>query len=167
MSEQIKIKPEIVSLKDRLLPLMRERRKDNHIAGEDVAKIIATEDGHDVDAWKKSDDYRSNLIAGTYLAQGELSKEVMLKDKDITNLTGNYELGNNKLEIEISRHKRVPNRIMDKDSGLFKVDGEKDLYGSGSVKYIARGAVNSAGDLKAVRSFVESDFAMSSKAFQS
>lgn len=154
------ITPKIRSLADRIKAVQGNGAvdKNNTLVDNDLFRKIATEDNIDVDRLITEQNYVSDFIAGNTLASGELSRDHMKANKDVGTVSGTFAIGRNKLEISFERHQRVPNRVMDKETGGFKVDGEKDLYGDATIKYQVRGAKNSKGDLKAVREFLSDDF---------
>lgn len=159
MSKEFKVSPETEALSARLVPLMRVN--DKGVIDDTADKIfdtIAREDGKDPDEYRRMDDYRSGFLAATVHAGGVVTKSFMEENKDINTVSGSFELGRATLEFAIERHQRVPNRVLDKESGHFKVEGEKDLYGDTAVKFKMRGAQNSKGELKAVREHLHDNF---------
>lgn len=127
--------------------------KDN-----DAFRRIATEDGRNVDQMIDDDAYRADYIHAKTLAMGEITRDYMKDNKDVGTVSGVFDIGRNRMEISFERHSRVPNRVLDKESGNFKVDGEKDVYGDTTVKYKVRGTQNSKGELKAVREYLGNTF---------
>lgn len=160
MSKQDKIDltPKIRSLADRIKAASSGVDKNNTLVDNGQFRKIATEDGRDVDRMIEDDNYRSDYIAANTVAQGEISLEHMKSNKDVGTVSGTFEIGRNKMEVSFERHNRVPNRVLDKATGNFTVDGEKDLWGDSTVKYQVRGAKNSKGELKAAREFISAGF---------
>lgn len=165
MSDQFKLQKKHTDLADRIEAAGGNVvDKDGNIKDSGVFRKIATEDGVDVDRLISEQDYVSDYIAGNHLAAARGARKHMESNKEATTVSGSFEIGRNRLELSFDRHSRVPNRVLDKETGHFKVDGEKDVYGDSTVKYKVRGAQNSKGDLKAVRDFIQDDFR---KAFSS
>lgn len=156
MSE-FKIKPATRTLADRIKTHMGVDDKGSLIDNETFRKI-ATEDGRDVDRMIDDDNYRAEFFAAGHLAGGELAKEAMLKNKDIGTVSGTFEIGRSVLEMSFEKHKRVPNRVRDNETGNFSVDGEKDLYGDSVLAFKVYGARGSRGELKQVRDFLQDNF---------
>lgn len=153
--KKFEIKPRVRNIADRIKSLEGAGIESNGtFRDNDTFRKIATQDGRNVDQMIDDDDYRSDFIAGTSLACGEIGNDFHRDNKDAGTLSGTFEIGRNRLEVSVERHQRVPNRVLDKETGNFRVEGEKDLYGDLNVKYTVRGARNSRGDLKAVREFV-------------
>lgn len=157
MSEQFKIKPRIQSLADRIVPLSKVN-KENVSEDDGIFRKVATEDGRDVDKIVDDQEYISDFLAANTLAQGIVAEKHLKTHKDVNTVSGSFEIGRSTMEVSFERHSKAPNRIMDKETGNFKVDGEKDLWGDSAVKYKVRGAQNSKGDLKAVRDQIQSNF---------
>jgi len=157
MSEDIKIKENTRSLAGRIKPLLSV--KDNgELVDDKVFEKIATEDGRNLKQMIDDDNYRSNFVSAHTLASGEVALDFMKKNKKVENVAGSFEIGRSTLEVKFDRHKKVPNRVMDKETGNFKVDGEKDLYGDSAVKFAVYGARGSRGELKQVREFLQDNF---------
>lgn len=162
MSEQFKIDPKTRSLADRMTKLLEGKIDDKgdftKEAGDTVFRTIATEDGRNVDQMIDDDNYRGGFISAITLAAGEVSRDHMKKNKDLPTIRGSFEIGRSSLDVSFERHQRVPNRVLDKETGNFKVDGEKDLYGDAKVKYAQHGAKNSRGELKQIREHLQYTF---------
>jgi hypothetical protein len=159
MSENFKFDPKTRTLADRIKAASGVGVDENNTLKDDgVFRKIATEDGRNVDQMISDDEYRSDFIAANTLAQGEIARDYMKDNKDVGTVSGTFEIGRNRMEVSFERHQRVPNRVLDKETGHFKVDGERDLYGDATVKYNVRGTQNSKGDLKAVRDFLSDSF---------
>lgn len=157
MSEDFKIRPSTRTLADRL----REHLKvDDKGIIEDggIFRKIATEDGRDVDRMIEDDNYRSDYIAAHTLAAGEVTREFMDRNKEIGTVSGSFEMGRSTLDVSFERHRRVPNRVRNNETGNFEVDGEKDLFGDATIKFAAYGARGSRGELKKVREFLQDSF---------
>lgn len=157
MAKDFKVNKETETLSARLVPLMKVNEK-GVIDDAGIFDIIAREDGENPDEFRRMDDYRSRFPAATLHAGGVVTKSFMEEHKDINTVSGSFELGRATLEFAIERHQRVPNRVLDSETGHFKVDGERDLYGDGVVKFKMRGASNSKGELKAVREHLHENF---------
>lgn len=155
MSEQFKLPAKIQSLSDRLFTLLDGQVDGKGNFSEEVQKTafrkIATEDGRNVDQMIDDDNYRSDFIAGITHAGGRAAEGGLKKHKDLNTVSGSFEIGRGSLDISFEKHSRVPNRVLDKETGNFKVDGEKDVYGSSTIKYATYGAKNSRGDLAKAR----------------
>lgn len=111
-------------------------------------RITATEDGRDVDRMIDDKKYQDKWRQAAHVAVGELSHQAFLAYKDLNTSTVSFDMAGDSLEVAFTKHQRVPNRIIDKESGHPKVDGERDLYGGSTLKYIVQGVKNSAGRLK-------------------
>lgn len=162
MSEQVKIAPKTRALADRILTEIGDQidSKGNFSAEarKNTFRKIATADGRNVDQMLDDDDYRSDYLAAQVLAGGEASERWMKDNKEVHTVVGTFEIGRNKLEISYERHTRKPNQVMDKETGNFKIDGEKDVYGDATVKYKVHGAKASRGELKQVREYLHGKF---------
>uniref|UniRef100_A0AAU7PGR5 Uncharacterized protein n=1 Tax=Burkholderia phage vB_BgluM-SURPRISE13 TaxID=3159457 RepID=A0AAU7PGR5_9VIRU len=162
MSEQFKLPAKIQSLSDRIFTQLDGKVDEKGNFDEEVQKTVfrtvATEDGRNVDQMIDDDNYRSDFIAGITHAAGRAAEGAMKKHKTLGTASGSFEIGRGSLDISFERHSRVPNRVLDKESGNFKVDGEKDVYGSSTVKYATYGAKNSRGDLAKVREAINQSF---------
>lgn len=150
------IKPKHRTLADRIKAISgiddKGQGKDNN-----NFRTIATEDGIDVDRLITEQDYVSDYMTAQRLAFGEDSIEFLKNNKDTPTVSGVFEIGKNRLELSFDRHARVPNRTIDKETGNFVVDGEKDVYGISNVKYKVRGANGSKGEMKAVGEFLQGE----------
>ena len=162
MSEQFKLPPKIQSLSDRIFPHLDGKVdcKGNfdEEAQKTVFRKIATEDGRNVDQMIDDDNYRADFIAGITHAGSRATERVMRDNKDLGIVSGSFEIGRGSLDISFERHARVPNRVRDNETGNFKLDGEKDVYGSTTVKYATYGAKGSRGDLAKVRDVINETF---------
>lgn len=156
MSE-FKIKPATRSLADRIKAHMGVDDKGS-LVDKDTFRKIATEDGRDVDRMIDDDNYRAEFIAASHLAGGEVAKDHMLANKDCNTVSGSFEIGRSVLEMSYERHRRVPNRVRDNETGNFTVDGEKDLWGDSTLAFKVYGARGSRGELKHVRDFLQDNF---------
>jgi len=157
MSEDVKVKDKTRHMADRIKPIL-SIKENGELVDDKVFEKIATEDGRDLKQMIDDDVYRSDFVSALTLASGEKTAEHMKKDKKIENVSGSFEIGRSNMEISFQRHKKVPNRVMDKETGNFKVDGEKDVYGDSAVKYATYGARGSRGELKNVREYLQSTF---------
>jgi hypothetical protein len=162
MSEQFKLPAKIQSLSDRIFTHLDGKVDSKGNFDEEAQKTVfrnvATEDGRNVDQMIDDDNYRSDFIAGLTHAGSRAVEKAMRHHKDLGTASGSFEIGRGSLDISFERHSRVPNRILDKETGNFKVDGEKDVYGSTTVKYATYGAKNSRGDLAKVREAIGDTF---------
>lgn len=122
---------------------------------------IAKQDGHDPEDFRAKDIYKGNFIAAGVKAFGGESHSFMEQHAEVNTTTATFEMGMSTLEIVIEKHKRVPNRVVDKETGNFKVEGERDVWGDSTVKFKMHGAKNSRGDLKAEREALNEIFANS------
>ena len=159
MSKEFKIESKHRAIADRIKPLMAIDSKGsiNDAMGK-VFDEFTKQDGRTVEEFVERDNYVSDFMSGAHIAAGELSHDFMKSNKDVHTTSGTFEIGRSRLELSYDRHQRVPNRVLDKDSGTFKVDGEKDLYGDSTLKYKVRGAQNSKGDLKHARDYISNLF---------
>lgn len=159
MSDQSNsIKPKFRALADRIRAAAGGVDEKAQLKDNNTFRTIATEDGIDVDRLIIEQDYVSDYLAANRLAAGESALEYMRENKDTNTVTGSFEIGRNRFEVSFERHQRVPNRILDKESGNFKVEGEKDVYGASNIGYKVRGARASKGDMKAVGDFLQDSF---------
>jgi hypothetical protein len=164
-AKEFKINAKTLSLADRIDAAAGGVDKNNTLEDNDIFRKIATEDGRNVDQMISDDEYRSDFIHGLTLSRGRRAKKHFQENPDVGTVSGTFEIGRNRLELSFEKH--VPNRILDKESGSFKVDGEKDVYGDATVKYKVRGTQNSKGELKAVREFLQDDYLGTFGAFSS
>jgi hypothetical protein len=157
--KEFNVSPKTRTLADRIKAVQGTGVDSNNTLKDDgLFRKIATEDGRDVDQMERDDEYRSDFIAANTLAQGEIALEHKRNNKDVSTVSGVFEIGRNRMEVSFEKHQRVPNRVLDKESGAFKVDGERDLWGDATVKYKVRGTQNSKGELKAVRGFLSEGY---------
>lgn len=155
--DKLEIKPKHLSLADRIQAISGVDDK-GQVQDDEVFRKIATEDGRDVDQMISDQDYRSDFMVGSRLAAGRLALEHMKSNKETTTVTGSFAIGRDRLELSFERHRKVPVRIP-AEGGGFKVTGEEtDVYGASNVKFKARGAKASKGDMGAVGSFLEESF---------
>lgn len=162
MSEQFKLNPRAQSISDRVLGLIdgkvdvsgnldKELRKS-------VFRSVATEDGRNVDQMIDDQNYVSDFILGATDAGSKAVKNRFGETKELNEATVTFELGRSILDVSFERHKRIPNRVLDKESGNFVVDGEKDVYGATNVKFATYGAKNSRGELAKLRDTINETF---------
>lgn len=152
-----KIRPETSTLADRIEALMDCNAK-GELTGDQLFRKIATEDGRDVDRMIDDDFYRAGFVAAGHLAGGRKAAKAMTDNKDLGTVSGTFEIGRSVLEMSFERHKRVPNRTLDKESGDFVVNGEKDLWGDSTVAFKVYGTKGSRGELKNVRNYLNDHF---------
>lgn len=143
----------IDDMASRMTPLLSlDKNGDNQEDKKNrVFDQIAKQDGHDPEKFREQDIYRSNFMAAALKAHGANAHSFMEQHKDVNTSTATFEMGMSTLELVIEKHKRVPNRVLDGETGNFKVDGERDVYGDSTLKFKVHGAKNSRGDLKAAR----------------
>lgn len=162
MSKEFKLDPKTRAIADRVKPLLAIDSKGSiNEVDTKVFEAFVKQDGRTVEEFVEKDNYVSDFIAGAHVAAGELSHDFMKGNKDVSTTSGTFEIGRSRLELSYDRHQRVPNRVLDKESGGFKVDGERDLYGDSNVKLKVRGAQNSKGELKAAREYISGMFTSS------
>lgn len=162
MSEQFKLPTDVKDLSDRIYDRLKGKVDDKGNFDEDVQKTvfrdIATEDGRNVDQMIDDDNYRAKFFAGVTHAGSRAAKDVMIENKDLGLVSGSFEIGRGSLDISFERHSRQPNRILDKETGNFKVDGDKDVYGTTRIKYATYGAKGSRGDMAKVTAEINETF---------
>lgn len=162
MSEQFKLNTRAQSISDRVLGIIdgkvdvsgnldKELRKS-------VFRTVATEDGRNVDQMIDDQNYVSDFILGTTDAGSKAVANRFKETKELNEATVTFELGRSVLDVSFERHKRIPNRVLDKESGNFVVDGEKDVYGATNVKFATYGAKNSRGELAKLRDTINETF---------
>jgi hypothetical protein len=162
MSEQFKLNTRAQSISDRIQGLIKGKVDSTGELDKDLRKsvfrTIATEDGRNVDQMIDDQNYVSDFILGSTDGGSREVERAFKEHKDLNTATVTFELGRSVLDVSFERHKRVPNRVLDKESGNFVVDGEKDVYGSTTVKFATYGSKNSRGDLSKLRDTINTTF---------
>lgn len=151
--EKFTISKETRSLASRIEPLLNLDSK-GAFDDKEVFNTIVRQDGMDPEDFVKKDVYVGNFVNAMRLASGNVSKKFMDENKDTNITSGSFEIGRSRLEVSYERHRRVPNRVPDKDTGGFRQEGEKDVYGDSTVNLKLRGAKGSKSESKAIRDYM-------------
>lgn len=151
--EKFAITKETRDLASRIEPLLALDGK-GAFDDKSVFDTVVRQDGMDPEDFVKKDIYVGNFVNAMRLAAGNASKKFMDENKEVHITSGSFEVGRSRLEIGYERHRRVPNRVPDKDSGGFRQEGEKDVYGDSTVNLKLRGAKGSKSESKAIRDYM-------------
>ncbi|BAQ02559.1 hypothetical protein AVU38_gp031 [Ralstonia phage RSL2] len=162
MSEQFKLNTRAQSISDRIFSKIDGKVDTSGNLDKDLTKSvfreIATEDGRNVEQMIDDQNYISDFVLGSTHAGSKAVERRFKETKDLGTAALTFELGRSVLDVSFERHKRVPNRVLDKESGNFVVDGEKDVYGQTNVKFSTYGAKNSRGELSKLRDNINLTF---------